>query len=246
VNGPRLRITQEAVERVSGHVLGGRVHGVVLYLNGSPRAIALDGETFDVPLELRPGLNDVRVVARGSVGGETEDAVTIQFDPAAIRITSPKDGDAIAAGDPPFVIVEGEIQDQAATEVTILVNDLRVRAAVRLGRFQRTVPVLEAVTRVRVQAQRDAAASETVTVHTETVSTVAALIVIDRSNDSVPVPDISGTWRSRADRLDVPVYPVALRRFSSSRQDPGSEIIYLPDMRPGVYRFVVPARGGAG
>jgi hypothetical protein len=246
VNGPRLRITQEAVERVSGRVLGGRAHDVLLYLNGTPRAIALDGEAFDVPLELQPGLNDVRVVARGSAGGETEDAVAIQFNSSAIRITSPRDGDAVAAGDPPFVIVEGEIQDPAATEVSILVNDLRVRAAVRQGRFRRAVPVLEAVTRVRVQAQRDAAASDTVTVHTETVSTIAALIVIDRSNDAAPEAEISGTWRSRADRLDVPVYPVALRRFSSPRQDPGSEIIYLPDMRPGVYRLVVPVRGGAG
>jgi hypothetical protein len=246
VNGPRLLITQQPVERVSGRVLGGRAHDVVLYLNGTPRAIALDGETFDVPLELQPGLNDVRVVARGSAGGETEDAVAIQFNPAAIRITSPRDGDAAAAGDPPFVVVEGEIQDPAATEVSILVNDLRVRAAVRQGRFRRAVPVLEAVTRVRAQAQHDAAASETVTVHTETVSMIAALIVIDRSNDSAPEADISGTWRSRADRLDVPVYPVSLRRFSTPRQDPGSEIIYLPDMRPGVYRFVVPARGGVG
>jgi hypothetical protein len=50
--------------------------------------------------------------------------------------------------------------------------------------------VLEAVTRVRVEAQGDAAVSETVTVRTEIVSTIAALIVIDRSNDPDPEADV--------------------------------------------------------
>jgi hypothetical protein len=43
VNGPRMRATEHAVEPISGQVLG-RVHRVLLYLNGTPRDLVLDGE----------------------------------------------------------------------------------------------------------------------------------------------------------------------------------------------------------
>jgi hypothetical protein len=75
-------------------------------------------------------VNDVRIVARASDGTETEDRVAIQFNPAAIRLTSPREGDTIDTGDPPFVIVE-ERSNPATTAVWVLVNDVRVLAAVR-------------------------------------------------------------------------------------------------------------------
>jgi len=244
VNGPRMRATEHAVEPISGQVLG-RVHRVLLYLNGTPRDLVLDGESFDVPLELQPGVNDVRIVARASDGAETEDRVAIQFNPAAIRLTSPREGDTIDTGDPPFVIVEGEVRSPATTAVWVLVNDVRVLAAVRQGRFRRAVPVLEPVARVRVQAQNDDAVSETATIRAVAATTLAALIVVDRSSGGGSAADVSGTWRSRAERVDVPVYPVVLRRFSDPRQEPDSEIIYVPDMKPGVYRFILrPPPGG--
>jgi hypothetical protein len=245
VDGSRVRTTEHSVESISGQVLGGRIHRVLLYLNGTPRDLVLDGERFDVPLELQPGANDVRVVARASDGAETEDRVTVQYNAAAIRLTSPREGETIAAGDPPFVVVEGEVRDTTATAAWVLVNDLRVLAAVRQGRFRRAVPMLEPVARVRAQTQGDDATSETVTVRTTAVTTPAAVIVVDRSNGPGSDADVSGTWRSRAERLDVPIHPVALRRFSSARQEPESEIVYVPDMKPGVYRFVLrPSAGG--
>ena len=245
VDGSRVRTTEHSVESISGQVLGGRAHRVLLYLNGTPRDLVLDGERFDVPLELQPGLNDVRVVARASDGAETEDRVTVQYNAAAIRLTSPREGEIIAAGDPPFVVVEGEVRDTTATAAWVLVNDLRVLAAVRQGRFRRAVPMLEAVARVRAQTQGDDAVSETVTVRTAAVTTPAAVIVVDRSNEPGSDADVSGTWRSRAERVDVPIHPVALRRFSGPRQEPESEIIYVPHMKPGVYRFALrsPASG---
>ena len=128
----------------------------------------------------------------------------------------------------------------------VLVNDVRVLAAVRQGRFRHAVPVLEPVARVRVQAQNDDAVSETATIRAVAATTLAALIVVDRSSGGGSAADVSGTWRSRAERVDVPVYPVVLRRFSDPRQEPDSEIIYVPDMKPGVYRFILrpPAGGG--
>jgi hypothetical protein len=245
LDGSRERTTEHGVESISGQVLGGRVHRVLLYLNGTPRDLVLDGERFDVPLELQPGANDVRVVARASDGAETEDRVTVQYNAAAIRLTSPREGDTIAAGDPPFVIVEGEVRDTTATAAWVLVNDLRVLVAVRQGRFRRAIPMLEPVARVRAQTHTDDATSETVTVRAVVATTPAAVIVVDRWNGAGPDADVAATWRSRAERLDVPVYPVTLRRLSSPRQDPESEIIYVPGLKAGVYRFVLrPSAGG--
>jgi hypothetical protein len=241
-----VRGTHQAVEHVSGQVIGGHAAAVTLFVNGAPRELTLDGDRFDVPLDLQPGLNDVRVVARGHDGAETGDAVAIQFTPATIQLVSPRDGDAVAGDDVPFAVVEGTVGDPATTRVWILVNDLRVLAPVRQGRFRRAVPVLDAVSRVRVQGRDDDATSETVTVRAAPSAPFAAAIVIEGSGEPGAGVELSATWRSRADRLDVPTRAVLLRRFPGGSETPEPDVFVVPDLKPGAYGITLRSSSGTG
>src|SRR4029079_54664 len=95
--------------------------------------------TFEASVPLRPGANELRAVVTGPAGIETEDTITVQYVPRpslnGIVLSSPPDGLTLGPDDPPVAVVEGEIEDKAATSVWIGANHPRAPRRARRGAY---------------------------------------------------------------------------------------------------------------
>ncbi len=147
LDGPRTRVTDWPTPTVSGQVLGAAPERLILYVNGAPTEVKLARRTFEASVPLRPGANELRAVVTGPAGIETEDTITVQYVPrpssTGIVLSSPPDGLTLGPDDPPVAVVEGEIDDKAATTVWIVANDRRISVPASGGRFRHTLQPTE-------------------------------------------------------------------------------------------------------
>src|SRR5258705_11590931 len=101
-------------------------------------AVSATERTFEVSVSLKPGSNNLRVVATGPAGPETEDGITVDYvTPATstgIVLVTPSDGLTLGAEDPPIVIVEGQVADPSIGSGWVVVNDRRAPPALPAGR----------------------------------------------------------------------------------------------------------------
>ena len=246
-HGPRHRVTERAVEPLAGRIIGPSPDRFTLYVNGTPQPVTVEGRSFEASVALSPGLNRVRVVAVGSDGVETEDSVTVEYVPpvpkSQIVLLAPTDGSRLSSDDPPFVVVEGRVDDKSIGSVSVVVNGRQTVVPVREGRFRHIAPATEPI--LKIWAEGAAAdgvkqRSEAVTVYAEAPAGSIGILVVDwpplLSGDQV---EVSGSWRGVPDRVDVPTQPLTLRSGGAAPSGGRPEVFYLRNLRPGVYTFVL-------
>src|SRR5262249_48089199 len=146
LDSPRSKTTYEATVSVSGRIQGRAASGVLLRINDSVQEVLIDRRNFKASVPLVPGENRIQAVVVGTDGVEAEDSITIEYVPkvaARIALTSPLDGLVLGPDDPPAVVVDGRVQNQALTTVWVLANQRSVAIPVRDGRFVGVIPILE-------------------------------------------------------------------------------------------------------
>lgn len=248
LDGPRSKITDREMETVSGRIVGGTAEGLVVYVNGAPRDVALDGNSFQVPVGLQPGINEIRVVVRDPHGVETEGTTSLQYVPPPVSprivLAGPKDGQTLSADDPPFVLVEGHVDDASVSSVSLLVNDRRIVLAVHGGRFRHILPVVESVVRVVAEVAVPGTAPQQtpiVTVRSALPYGSVGVLVMNWPSEAAGVQvEVVASWRARSDRIEAGV-AVPVKGVATEGAPPA--LYYLKNLRPGVYTFTLRYRG---
>jgi hypothetical protein len=244
IDGPRSRTTHREVETISGSVTGGTATRLVLHANGIARDVSgLAGSSFELPVTLRPGANHLRVVAVDARGMESDDAVTVEYVPPPVErvvLTAPRDGHTLGADAPPFVVVEGTVDDPSVKSVAIVANGRRTLAAAEAGRFRHLLPVTAPDIRLWAEAVIGGQLhkSRMVTIGGPPVASLGA-IVIEWPVEAIDVlAEVTAAWRPDPGRLDVPGRSTTLVAFRpEGASAPG--VFYLRNPRPGVYTFVL-------
>jgi len=168
--------------------------------------------------------------------------------PTGITISAPADGYRLGPEDPPVVVVQGDVEDPSATQVSLVVNGRRVRVPVADRRFRYVVPVLEPSVRLRAEGTTGdpPGQSSTITVHGAPSTAPALVLVLDAPAPSSSPIDVGANWRSSAARVDVPRYPVALKSVAPGPAMP-SAVFYTRGLQAGVYTLALRFEaGGAG
>jgi len=253
LDGPKERVTDRPTETISGKLIGGPADQVVLYVNGIPMAVSPSERTFEVSVPLKPGSNNLRVVATGPAGPETEDGITVDYvTPATstgIVLVTPSDGLTLGAEDPPIVIVEGQVADPSIGTGWVVVNDRRVPVSIRDGRFRHILVVSEPLLRLWVETAPNGGTpqrSQAVTVHRAGASAPTGILVVQwPSGLQGSDVEVSATWRAQADRIDAPAQTVMLPAFTKPFDGMPTEVFYLRGLKPGVYTLAVRSRGAA-
>ncbi len=254
LEGTRDRVTDREVETVAGTVTGGTPARLLLYVNDAPREVTTDGAGFAVAVPLIPGRNRLRAVVQDWKGTETEDSLTIEYTPPPpsprIAIKAPLDGHTLSRDDPPFVVVEGRVDDPAVSTVWLFANHLRVSVRTRQGSFRHVLPVTESVVRLWAETAAGAGSPERsalVTVRAATPSAPLGAILIDWPQGSRDVQaEVRATWRANPARLDVPAVTTTLATFGEASEGAPPGVFYLRNLKGGVYTFWLHYRAGAG
>src|SRR5262252_5659366 len=230
-----------------------------LGMGSGPLLVRLDGptqrvtdqpnQTISVPLQ--PGSNSVRVVAVDSAGLEADDLIAVQYVTPLLTnrivLATPDDGLTLGPEDPPVVVVEGEVEDKTIDTVWVVANDRRVPVTTRDGHFRQVLVVSEPVLRLWAEASVNGSPlqrSKTVTVRSNGSATPTGILIVQwpRGIDPVDV-EVSATWRSHADRLDIPAQTVSLPALAGAGKSTLSDVFYLRGVKPGVYTLTMRGRG---
>jgi hypothetical protein len=139
-------MTSQAIQPLAGRVSGAGVKNVVVHLNRRPQLLDVWGDAFEGELILRPGRNQIRVVAMGARGPVAEQSVEVQYVPpppsSAIRITRPIDGTVFDGVGQDLIEVEGEVSDPTIRQARVIFNEFAVPVVVRNGRFSAVLPAI--------------------------------------------------------------------------------------------------------
>jgi hypothetical protein len=246
-HGARHRVTDRAVEPLAGRIIGPAPERFTLYVNGTPQSVKVEGQSFEASVALTPGLNRVRLVASGADGVETEDSVTVEYVPpvpqSQIALLTPRDGSRLSPDDPPYVVVEGKVDDKSIGSVSVVVNGRQTVVPVREGRFRQIVPATDPILKIWAEgtpADGPRQRSEAVTVYADAPAGSVGILVVDwpplLAGDQV---EVTGSWRSASGRVDVPTQPLNLKSGGASQGAGRPEVFYLRNLRPGVYTFVL-------
>jgi hypothetical protein len=251
LDGPRQRVTDQPNQTISGRLLGGVAARVVLYVNGQTLPMSPTQRAFEILVPLQPGSNSIRAVAVDAAGLEAEDLITVQYVVPSVTngiiLASPNDGRTLGPDDPPVVVVEGQVEDKTIETVWVVANHRRVQVPTRNGHFRQVLVVSEPVLRVWAEAAtngRSLQRSKTVTVHSEGSATPTGILVVQWPGGMDPVDvEVSATWRSHADRLDIPAQTVGLPALAAAGNGTLSDVFYLRGVKPGVYTLTMRGRG---
>jgi len=254
LDGPRARVTTLRTETISGTITGGPTTRLVLHANGMVTELPRDAGGFEVPVVLQLGTNHLKVVATDWRGHEIEDAIAVEYVPPPaserIAITSPADGHTLASEDPPFVVVEGKVEDGKVSTIWLAANDRRVPVHVQGGRFREAIPVVEPVVRLWAEVALNGGSSQrsrTVTILAAPGAPATGVLIIDwPAGVNGAHAEVSAVWRANPGRLDVPGQPVAVPALGEVSPGTPPGAFYLRNMKPGVYTFVLRYRTSAG
>ena len=251
LDGPRQRVTDHPSQTISGRLLGGTAERVVLYVNGQAIAMSPTQRAFEISVPLQPGSNSVRAVAVDSAGLEADDLITVQYVTPPVTngivLATPDDGLTLGPEDPPVVVVEGNVADKTIDTVWVVANDRRVPVTTRDGHFRQVLVVSEPVMRLWAEAAVNGSPpqrSKIVTVRSDGSATATGILVVQwpRGMDPIDV-EVSATWRSHADRLDIPAQTVSLPALAGAGKSTLSDVFYLRGVKPGVYTLTMRGRG---
>lgn len=250
LDGPRSRVTDHEIEAVSGKILGGVPVELALHVNGTAREVVADGGSFQVSVSLQRGPNLLRVVAKDWQGIKTEDSIAVTYVPPpvpnGIVITGPGDGYILPSDAPPVILVEGRIEDWNVSTVWLVANGRRIAVPAHDGRFHKALPALDRVLHLWAELPASNGSthrSRSVTVRNPSPSRSHGLLLLDWPEGVVGNQvEMKATWRESPARLDVPIRGVPIQVFGTSTKETLPEVFSLR-MKPGVYTFVLRARG---
>jgi hypothetical protein len=215
-----------------------------------PITVSPTQHAFEVSVPLKPGSNNLRVVATSPAGLEAEDVIAVDYvTPAtsnAILLATPSDGLTLGAEDLPVVVVEGQVADPSIGTAWIVANDRRVPVSIRDGRFRHILVVSEPLLRLWVETAPNGSApqrSQAVTVHRAGAAAPTGILVVQwpRGTQNSDV-EVSATWRAQADRIDAPAQTVTLPAFAKPVDGTPTEVFYLKGLKSGVYTLAVRSR----
>jgi hypothetical protein len=250
-DGPRARTTHKDIETVTGAVADGTPGRLVVYVNDVPMEVTMGNRSFQTSVPLQVGLNQLRAVATGPEGLETQDSISIEYAPPAssngVALTSPADGLIVTPEDPPVVVVEGRIDDKSATTVWLVANDHRIPVRAADGQFRKVLPVLEPTLRLWAETSRTGepgSRSQIVTVHTTGPRRPSGVLVMEwpRGTQGVDV-EVSALWRPHPERLDEPAQSIRLTGVLRPSNDAPFDVFWLRNVRPGVCTMILRYRG---
>jgi hypothetical protein len=142
------------------------------------------------------------------------------------------------------VVVEGTVEEGPAPTVWLVANDRRVSVRMEHGRFRHALPLLEPV--VVLWAETRAAGgqllqwSRAVVVHAASRTSSGAVLMLTWPREVTVVrADVTVIWRAHSDRTTAPIHTLPLKRFGTAAASGLPEIMYLTDLKPGVYTFVL-------
>jgi hypothetical protein len=185
----------------------------------------------------------------GGAASPVEQAAPVPREPApatgnGITLTSVHDGATLTLGEPPFVIVEGQVESLNGAALWLVANDRRIPVAVHAGRFRQALPVLEATLVVWAETRTPGGQldrwSRPVTV-TAASPTPSGLVLVAEWPGQAPGlrAEISAVWRERPERPGPLGHPVALKPFRTGTDRDPPEIFHLEQPRPGVYTLLL-------
>jgi len=250
-DGPRARTTDKDIATVTGAVADGTPDRLVLYVNDVPMEVTMGNRSFQTSVPLQVGLNQLRAVATGPEGLETQDSISIEYAPPAssngVALTSPADGLIVTPEDPPVVVVEGRIDDKSATTVWLVANDRRIPVRAADGQFRKVLPVFEPTLRLWAETSRagePGSRSQIVTVHTTGPRRPAGVLVMEwpRGTQGLDV-EVSALWRPHPERLDEPAQPIRLTGVLRPSNEAPFDVFWLRNVRPGVCTMLLRYRG---
>ncbi|MGH7402908.1 MAG: hypothetical protein ACREKQ_10800 [Candidatus Rokuibacteriota bacterium] len=252
LDGPRTWVTDQPIRTVSGTVMGGVPERLVLYVNGIATDMTSARRTFETAVLLRPGANEVRAVVTGPTGLQTEDTITVQYVPrpsSSIALTSPPDGLTLGPDDPPVVVVEGAVDDQAATSVWIVANDRRIPVATSEGRFRHILLLPDPLVHLWAETSSGGAVhrSGAVTIRTTGGARPPSGVLVMQwpAGTEGSSVEVTATWRAHPERLDTIVRTMRLPAVGKTAGGAASNIFYLRGLKPGVYTLILRYRGAA-
>jgi hypothetical protein len=190
-----------------------------------------------------PGDVEQKPVAQSPPGAEPR-AVTAPAAPNGIILMSPPDRYRLAPGQAPVVIVEGEVEDWSATTVWLVANDRRIPVRVVDGHFRQALPLLETALLLWAESRtadgRLLQWSRAVTVHAASRHPSGAVLMLAWPGEAaVARADVRVMWRQRPERVNAPLQRVPLRAFGAVPDGGLPEILYLSELPPGVYTFLL-------
>jgi hypothetical protein len=242
VDGLAKRTTDRPTEVVSGVLVGGTPRRVRLEIEGQTIEPMRAGRAFTAAVELAAGVNRVRVIATDEHGTESEEVVTILYQPRGssdIVLSSPRDGLMLTADEPPLIIVQGQVSGERRSSVWIVANGERIASPVVDGRFRGVLPVLAPTMRVRVELDDDDRHSETVTVHAAAAVPSVGLLLSDWPRELATTAEVTALWRPDPAVLDRTASPLSVPGVVLEERGVARGFFYLRHARPGVYTFVV-------
>jgi hypothetical protein len=249
LEGPRLRVTDEATFSVSGRIQGRRTAGLVLRVNDTLQEVSADRRSFTASVPLVPGSNRITALVTGPGGLGAEDSITVDYvpkvAPVTIALTSPLDGLVLGPDDPPAVVVDGRVEDRGTDTVWVVANERAVAVPVHDGHFHRVVPMLEPRMHLWVESRlADGAArrSDPITVSAPDRGQAGLLVLDWLGGGPASKVEVRATRRAAPAQLDDPAVPVSLRSLSGSGGGV-PEAVYIKNLKPGVYTFTVRLAG---
>jgi hypothetical protein len=146
IDRPQAGRTGQAIQPLVGRVSGGAAKGIVVHVNGRQQLLDLWENGFEGEVVLRPGRNQIRVVAMGARGPAAEKSVEVEYVPpppsSALRIIRPTDGTVFSAAGQDLIEVEGEVSDPNLQQASVAFNEFAFPVTIRGGRFSVVVPAI--------------------------------------------------------------------------------------------------------
>jgi hypothetical protein len=234
---------------------------LALHLTGQPAGSQLAEAPSAAALVAVPALDvnvprphTVPTPAAGAAGAvapaeSSESAVRVSA-PAAgngITLTSLHDGATLTPGEPPFVIVEGRVEDVNGAGLWLVANDRRIAVPVRDGRFRQALPLLEKSLVVWAETRTSEGRldrwSRPVTVTAAVPKPAGVVLVVEWPEQlGGSLAEIRALWRERPER-PARGQPVTLAPFRTGADRPRPEVFCLEPGLAGVYTFLLRYEG---
>ncbi len=157
IERPQPGTTHQGVQALVGRIVGGTTNEVVVHLNESQQLLDVWGNTFEGEVNLRPGNNQLRVVAMGPRGPIAERSIEIRYVPPppawGVRVLRPANGTVLDSPGQDLIEVEGEVSEPGTQEARVTFNEFAIPVPVKDGRFSTIVPVLSPEVTIRAEVR---------------------------------------------------------------------------------------------
>ncbi len=253
IERPQPGTTHQGVQALVGRIVGGTTNEVVVHLNDSQQLLDVWGNTFEGEVNLRPGNNQLRVVAMGPRGPIAEKSIEIRYVPPppawGVRILRPANGTVLDSPGQDLIEVEGEVSEPGAEEARVTFNEFAIPVPVKDGRFSTIVPVLspEVTIRAEVRGGSGTLSSDPIVIRRQPFKASKGYLMLYLPTPTRKVE--TRMWLShRPNPSDVNTPRKVTSHFPSEAPGIGQEstIFAFPAVQEGVYTLATDYRVASG